>query len=115
MTTMRSTFRAISSMEWLTRMTVLPFCLWYERSWAKMASRPRGSNPAVGSSRIKTLGSIAMTPAMATRRFCPPESSKGDFSSISSSMPAKAAARRTRQSISSPSRPMFFGPKEMSL
>ena len=28
---------------------------------------------------------------------------------------AKAAARRTRQSISSPSRPMFFGPKEMSL
>ena len=28
MTTMRSTFRAISSMEWLTRMMVLPFCSW---------------------------------------------------------------------------------------
>ena len=26
---------------------------------------------------MSTLGSMAMTPAMATRRFCPPESSKG--------------------------------------
>ena len=43
--------------------------------------RPAGSSPAVGSSSTSTWGSIAMTPARATRRFWPPESSKGDLSS----------------------------------
>ena len=38
---------------------------------ARMLAAPAGSNPAVGSSRINTLGSMAMTPAMATRRFLP--------------------------------------------
>ena len=58
---------------------------------------------------------MAMTPAMATRRFCPPERSKGERSKISSSRPTKPAASRTRLSISSPVRDMFFGPKAMSL
>ena len=57
---------------------------------------------------------MAMTPAMATRRFCPPESSKGDFSSASSGRPTKAAAERTRRSISASSSPMFRGPKAIS-
>ena len=58
---------------------------------------------------------MAITPAMATRRFCPPDSSKGDLSSSSASSPTKAAASRTRRSISPLSSPMFFGPKAMSL
>ena len=69
----------------------------------------------MGSSNTNTFGSMAMTPAIATRRFCPPESSKGDLSSSVSCSPTKAAASRTRRSISSASSPMFFGPKAMSL
>ena len=80
-----------------------------------MASRPRGSRPAVGSSRIRTLGSMAMTPAMATRRFWPPDRSKGDLSSWSSVKPTRAADSRTRRSISSLERPMLPGPKAISL
>lgn len=41
-------------------------------------TRPFGSRPAVGSSRISTSGSMASTPAIATLRFCPPDNSKGD-------------------------------------
>ena len=58
---------------------------------------------------------MAMTPAMATRRFWPPERSKGAFSSSSSPSPEKAREARTRRSISFSSRPMFFGPKATSL
>ena len=56
-----------------------------------------------------------MTPAMATRRFCPPERSKGDFSKSSSPRPTKAAASRTRSSTSSSFSFMFLGPKAISL
>ena len=42
-----------------------------------------GSSPAVGSSKMRTLGFMAITPAMATLRFWPPESSKGEMSLIS--------------------------------
>ena len=76
---------------------------------ARMLAAPAGSNPAVGSSRINTLGSMAMTPAMATRRFCPPESSEGERARISSLRPAKAAAWHTRRSISGSSNFMFRG------
>ena len=42
----------------------------------KISSRPFGSRPAHGSSSTSVCGSIASTPAIATRRICPPESSK---------------------------------------
>ena len=42
--------------------------------------RPLGSSMAVGSSRTMHSGRMAMTPAMATRCFWPPESRLGDFS-----------------------------------
>ncbi len=41
--------------------------------------RPFGSSMAVGSSRMMHCGRIAMTPAMATLCFCPPDSLLGDF------------------------------------
>ena len=68
----------------------------------------------MGSSRMSTRGRMAMTPAMAMRRFCPPESSSGDFSKSSSEMPTKRAASRTRSSTSASESFMFFGPKAMS-
>ena len=43
------------------------------RSWT-----PCGSSPAVGSSRTSTSGSIAMTPAIATRFFSPAAQVVGD-------------------------------------
>ena len=70
-------------------MMVAPRILWYSRMLREMAWAPTGSRPAVGSSRMSTLGSMAITPAMATRRFWPPESSKGDLSSWSSRRPTK--------------------------
>mgnify|MGYP005953282881 CR=1 FL=1 len=45
----------------------------------------------------------------------PPESSKGDFSRISSERPTKEAASRTRRSISFSSSPIFAGPNAISL
>ena len=55
-------------------------------------------------------------PASAARRFSPPERSKGDFSAnLSKSSPTKRIASATRSDISSAERPMFFGPKAMSL
>ena len=57
---------------------------------------------------------MAITPAMATRRFWPPDSSNGDFSIHSSAMPASRAASRTRASTSSGDRPRLVGPKAMS-
>ena len=82
-TSRRSVSRATSSMEWETIMMVAFFAL-RDRRWIlpRISERPTGSRPAVGSSRMRTSGSMAMTPAMATRRFWPPESSKGDFSSM---------------------------------
>ena len=41
-------------------MIVVPRALLIVRIVSRMASRPRGSSPAVGSSRISTLGSMAM-------------------------------------------------------
>ena len=66
----------------------------YSRIFSRMASRPRGSSPAVGSSKISTLGSMAMH----ARRWPPgasgpPESSKGDFSSTLSGRSDKVNGR----------------------
>ena len=91
----------MSSMLWETSSTVLCRSRWYWVIWARSTSRPRGSRPAVGSSRMSTSGSMAMTPAMAARRFSPPDSSKGDFSSSSCFSPVKWAARRARSWASS--------------
>ena len=46
----------------------------------KNASRPSGSSPAIGSSRMRYSGFVASTPAMATRRFSPPERPIGGWS-----------------------------------
>ena len=80
-----------------------------------MPAQPAGSSPAMGSSRISTRGRMAITPAMATRRFWPPESSSGLRSKSSSPTPVRRAASRTRSSISPSPSFMLRGPKEMSL
>ncbi len=105
----------MSSIEWLTSTVVAPVWRWYSLIWPRIVSRPSGSSPAAGSSSTSSFGSIASTPAMATRRFCPPESSNGLRASHASSMPQNAAALRTRASISSRARPMLPGPNAMSL
>ena len=50
------------------------------------------------------------TKAMATRLFCPPLNSKGDFSNISSLIPTVSSDSRALLSISFSSRPKFAGP-----
>ena len=80
-----------------------------------MSRRPAGSRPAAGSSRISVEGFIASTPAIATRRFWPPDSSNGDFSATTSgSRPTWRSAQSTRASISACARPRFVGPKATS-
>ena len=77
----------------------------------KISLRPFGSSPAVGSSKIRYLGSIARTPAIATLLFWPPESSNGDESLyFSKSKPTSSIAFFTLLFSSSPVIPMFFGP-----
>ena len=58
-------------------MMVLPFLLRFTIK-SKMILLPKGSKPAVGSSKINTSGSIAIIPAIATLRFSPPDNSKGE-------------------------------------
>ena len=48
------------------------------RAVAMTSLRPFGSSMAVGSSNTMHFGSIATTPAIATRCFCPPESLFGE-------------------------------------
>ena len=100
-------------MEWVTITTVVPpsWTPWIKR---RSSSRPAGSRPAAGSSSTSVPGLIANTPAMATRRFWPPESSKGDFSRISSLSPTCESASRTRIFTVSSSRPRLRGPKPTS-
>ena len=73
-----------------------------------------GSAPA-GYDGTCYFGPLQDPVPMATRRFCPPDSSKGDFSSMSSRNPTNWAASRTRRSTSLSSSPMFLGPKAISL
>ena len=79
------------------------------------SSRAWGSSPATGSSRTSVEGSMARTPANATRRCCPPESSKGLLArSASKSKWTLSKARRTRRSTSSSSSPRLRGPNATS-
>ena len=55
----------------------------------------------MGSSRISTWGSIAITPRNGGPALLPAGQLEGDLSRSSSFSPTKAAARRTRASISS--------------
>ena len=100
-TTRRSAMRAASSMLCVTSSTVEPVSRAVVGGCSRLSpSQPPGSRPAVGSSRMSTFGRMAMTPAMAMRRFWPPESSSGLRSKSSSPTPTKPAASRTRSSIS---------------
>ena len=75
-----------------------------------------GSRPAAGSSSTSTCGSMASTPANATRRCWPPESSNGLFSASSSKeSPTRSSELRTSASTSSPESPRLRGPKATSL
>ena len=81
----------------------------------KNASRPSGSSPAIGSSRIRYSGFVASTPAMATRRFSPPERPIGGWSwTFSNEKPTVSSAQRTRACFSAALRPLCFRPKATS-
>ena len=73
-----------------------------------------GSRREVGSSRIISLGRIAITPARAARCFCPSESSWGALSARAV-IPRSLIASSTRDLISSLGTERFWSPKAMSL
>ena len=75
--------------------------------------RPFGSSIEVASSKIITEGSKAVTPAIATRCFCPPESRAGSFV-LKSLIFTISRTRVTRSSISSRGNPIFSNPKAIS-
>ncbi len=104
---------ATSSMLWDTKITVIPL-LCISLTVDKTPSRPFGSNPAAGSSRMSTFGFMDTTPAMATRLSCPPDSSKGDLSRSSGESPTISAASFTLWSISFAGSPRFLGPNAIS-
>ena len=69
----RPAWRATSSIECETMMIAQPVSPRRRSSSARMARRPRGSSPAIGSSSARYLGRMARMPASAARRFSPPE------------------------------------------
>ncbi len=79
MTMRRSAFSATSSMLCETRSTVIPCSFLNLEMSLNIHFLPAGSRPATGSSSISILGFIARTPASATLRFSPPDSSNGDW------------------------------------
>jgi hypothetical protein len=93
--TTRSARRSASSRSWVASRTVVPSV----RSWrttSRMAARPCGSTPAVGSSRNATSGRPTSARPRARRRCSPPES----WRQVRRSRPA----RPTRSSTSPGSR-----------
>ena len=68
---------------------------------------------AVASSSTTHSGAMAITPAMATRCFCPPESRWGAWR-VNSDMPTAAKASSTRRRISPVGIPRFSGAKATS-
>ena len=106
--------RARSSMLCDTMATVRPpACSSSMRS--RNSSRATGSRPATGSSSTRMRGSMASTPANATRRCCPPDSSKGLLSPTSSrSSRTLCSAAATRRSTSSADSPRLRGPNATS-
>ena len=97
------------SISWVTTITVFPV-LWYAAMSSKISFLPLGSSPAVGSSRIKMSGSLAIIPAIATRLFSPPESSNGDLSKYDSGIPTSLSALIALSFASSSLKPKFLGP-----
>ena len=68
---------------------------------------------AVGSSKTIHSGCIAITPAMATRCFCPPDNLFGECS-LYFNMPTAFKLSSTRCQISSVGTPIFSGPNPTS-
>ena len=95
-------------------MTVAPRSVRYLSIASKTFFRPSGSSPAAGSSSTSTSGCIAITPAIATLLFRPPDRSKGALSRVSSESPTVFAASSTLLSISSSGSFIFFGPNAIS-
>ena len=67
------------------------------------------SKPALGSSKTSIFGLYAKTPAIATRRCCPPESSKGENCAKCSICSIFKVSFTLLLSFS-PSKPKFLGP-----
>ena len=113
-TTTRSHIAAKSSMLCDTMTIVVPcLCSWAMSS--RNSRRATGSRPATGSSSTSASGVMASTPAKATRRCWPPESSKGLMSRrLSMERPTRESDSRTRVSTSSPERPRLRGPNATS-
>ena len=106
-------YSKISSKLWLTIIIVVPsFDKVSKRSNISLA--PWGSNPAVGSSKTKILGFIAIIPAIATLRFCPPDNSNGFLSKNDSSRPTFTITSFAIFLASSFDIPIFIGPKIIS-
>ena len=82
-------------------------------STSSSSRRERGSRLADGSSSTSSVGSMASTVAIATRRRWPSESWCG-ARSATSPMRTAASASATRRSTSGCGRPMFSGPKATS-
>ena len=111
MTTTRLARRA-SSMKWVTWTRVAPAAC-RRPITRRMASRPRTSSDAEGSSSTNRRGSRARAPAMQTRWRCPPERRAGSFSAKSCKA-TRRSSRSTRAAISSRGRPRFSGPNATS-
>ena len=84
----------------------MPYCRFSSRTTAMTSRRPCGSSMAVGSSSTTQRGIMAITPAMATRCFCPPDRRCGACARYSY-MPTALSASSTRLRISAGGTPMF--------
>ena len=82
----------------------------------KISRFPMGSSPAVGSSRTRILGLLAITPAIAALLFRRPKAQRGicRFTSSKSS-PTRRIASSAAAKASSFVAPKFIGPKATSL
>ncbi|OPX69840.1 MAG: hypothetical protein A4E36_00780 [Methanoregulaceae archaeon PtaB.Bin009] len=93
-------------------MTVFP--CWFSSSRSSMmSSDPDGSRPLVGSSNTSTSGSIASTPAMATRFFSPPDRWWGGRRP-NPERPTRPRAPSTASFTSSSVNPRLVGPNATS-
>src|SRR5215211_361340 len=100
-----------SSRWWVTWRTVL--VARNPSSLSRISLRPAASSIVVGSSRSRTSGSRARSPARATRCFSPPERVWGSRRSYPS-RPTAWIASLTRSRISSRSAPRFSSPNATS-
>ena len=92
---------------------VTPFFRFSSCAACNTSFRPFGSSMAVGSSNTMHLGSIAITPAIATRCFCPPESLFGEWC-LYCNIPTDFKLSSTLCQISSVGTPIFSGPNPTS-